>query len=208
MLNQDADLSQVRLEKLLSLVIHEQVDRYLSSLAVMAAGLDRISGVVARLEQQASAPLMDGDQTAIAMSRLVKVGAQGKNLPDDALQCEGWKDTGTGLLWILGAEPKRTYDWYTAAELRTKGLIFCGLSGWRLPTLKELESLHATVTQLEDDSCPLLEGADSEVWSSTSSSQRMGYALVLDFRTGERHVRHKLDFRHIRLVRSEGEPLR
>lgn len=211
-------MSQERLQSLLSLVINEQVERYLSSLATMAAGLERISGVVTRLEQQTenvsrlgnSSPMADiaGQNSSKSPTRLVKIGAHGESLADSAAQWDALKDSRSGLLWSSGPEPMRTYDWFIATELRAKGLILCGLPDWRVPTLKELETLYEAMTHEKDKGSLFLNGAGPEIWSSTSSAARPGYAWVLDFYTGEKHIRDKLDFRHTRLVHSVNIPLR
>ncbi len=77
------------------------------------------------------------------------------------------KDTQNDLEWLAG--PDRNVTWYEASNW-VKNLQIAG-GGWRLPTLKELESLYQKGAGPRNMT-PLLETSGWWVWSSETVGAR------------------------------------
>lgn len=75
-------------------------------------------------------------------------------------------DTVTGLTWQRGKGPAWAYTLSTAQGY-CSSLVLGGLSGWRLPTIKELQSLMDVRTSAIDTTAFLNDGNEL-FWSSTS----------------------------------------
>ena len=105
-------------------------------------------------------------------------------------------DRHTGLKWQRNGNPTgRPVDWRTAfdvvRDLNRKSKAI-GDDGWRLPNIRELES----VVDLNHHSPALstdipVKGIQAGYWSSTTSAYEPSYAWVLYFRDGEVGVGYK-----------------
>ena len=118
-----------------------------------------------------------------------------------------YHDSVTNRWWYVGSElPKIPYDWCTALET-IRQLNDAGLNGhnsWRLPTIRELESLvddsrHSPAI-IQDISLETAQIAG--LWSSTTSTYEPCYAWVLYIEDGAVGVgfKAKADF-HVIAVR-------
>jgi hypothetical protein len=104
-------------------------------------------------------------------------------------------DPGTGLMWIRNADfDGKRCDWQGALDSirRLNAARACGHSDWRLPNVRELESL----TDLSRHS-PAIKSSDIYVnirdgyWSSTTSLYDPSYAWVLYTEDGNVGVGYK-----------------
>jgi hypothetical protein len=123
--------------------------------------------------------------------RIAKPGlAEKTGLPGNRfVQHTGWvEDSQTGLAWMLNASPSsQTVSWADALELvRSQNVNKAfGFSDWRLPNIRELESLM----DLAAHSPALTKGhpftnVGMGYWSSTTSVYDPSYSWVLYTRDG------------------------
>lgn len=125
------------------------------------------------------------------------------------------EDLHTGLVWqgceagFSGSDCEfgaaDTFDW-SAALQHAEGSLWAGLSGWRLPNARELQSLvetACTAPAINTTLFPVDIGAD--VWSSTGAAQiensKREKAWRVSFADGTRMTALKLDTMRVRLVR-------
>jgi hypothetical protein len=105
-------------------------------------------------------------------------------------------DRYTGLIWQRHANPTgRPVDWQTALEVirdynsETKTVED---GGWRLPNIRELESLVSLDCHSPALSAGMpVEDVQAGYWSSTTSAYEPSYAWVLYLRDGEVGVGYK-----------------
>ena len=104
-------------------------------------------------------------------------------------------DSQTKLLWVKdGNYFKKKMNWHNAKKA-CKRLVLAGLSGWRLPTKNELESLvdkYYTPTIN-----PVFNCESSAYWSSTTDV----YAYWVDFGGGDAGGTYKSESLYVRAVR-------
>ena len=89
----------------------------------------------------------DGHRANINAMSYSKVGFSGEALPDNASSWCAVKDNVTGLLWQNHQVPPATFtNWGDnragdASKYAADNATLCGQSGWRLPTVDELQSI-------------------------------------------------------------------
>lgn len=112
-------------------------------------------------------------------------------------------DNRTGLVWQK-TEGLAVATWEDAL-LYAKNLVFAGHDDWRLPNLKELQSLstaYAIKPSIDSEFFP--NTANALYWSSTTLLARRGnpvQAWTIDFNYGVVSYNQKTDKLHVRLVR-------
>jgi hypothetical protein len=119
-------------------------------------------------------------------------------------------DTGTNLMWEQATD-KNTYTWKQAMAY-CDNLTLGGHSDWRLPTRNELQSLvnyrryspaisFSYFPKFKTSYFP--RTAPSYYWASTTSAtSASGQAWFVNFRFGEAYYIDKMNYYHVRAVRS------
>lgn len=93
-------------------------------------------------------------------------------------------DAATGLIWQRDVDPG-IYDW-SAAAAYCSSLSLDGSSGWRLPNVKELQSIvdvRASFPAIDTTAFP--STPSDYFWASTQDVEFPSYRWAVDFRTGE-----------------------
>jgi formylglycine-generating enzyme required for sulfatase activity len=109
-------------------------------------------------------------------------------------------DTDTGLMWQQGTSPE-SMTW-EAALTYSEGLSLAGYDDWRLPTLRELESIvdyGRSYPSIDTTAFP--SAVSSEYWSSTASAFSSGNAWCVYFSNGPVVDRNKASAYAVRAVR-------
>jgi hypothetical protein len=79
-----------------------------------------------------------------------------------------WFDTSTNLMWMK-QDNHHGINWQEAGEF-CSNLRLGGLSGWRMPSIDELRSLHGPLA-LSQLNPPITIG-DRDIWSSTTQGDK------------------------------------
>ena len=112
------------------------------------------------------------------------------------------KDNRTGLVWQQGEPGAMTWE---DALKYAKGLSLAGRNDWRLPTIKELESLNNEAIVRPSIPKAQFPGAKEDVyWSSTSMGNRPERAWTVDFTFGIASYEDKTEKLLVRAVRGGG----
>lgn len=91
-------------------------------------------------------------------------------------------DSNTGLIWAQGEAGSMVWD---AALSYCEGLDLVGRTDWRLPNIKELESLTDDMGyDIAIDTTFFSDAQASDYWSSTTRAQFPGYAWGVNFGFG------------------------
>jgi hypothetical protein len=113
------------------------------------------------------------------------------------------QDTKTGLTWQRTV-PSATYDWdgaktYCASTVSTS----LGGTGWRLPTLKELQTIvdYTQATAPLIDSTAFPSTPSTWFWSSSPGAGLLDYAGDVSFGDGSSSYSHVGDDGRVRCVR-------
>jgi hypothetical protein len=102
----------------------------------------------------------------------------------------GNTDNLTGLIWTPVGEYMDVESWNSAVDYcqsLVTGNIFLGYKNWRLPTIKELQSLvdySRNSPALPVGSPNILPSTTSHCWSSTTSSSNSAEAFYINFGNG------------------------
>lgn len=117
-------------------------------------------------------------------------------------------DTRTGLMWAQ-TDNMGNITWQDA-KLYCENIILGAYADWRMPTIKELESLfdhdqdrHETICGKKVRSAPQVEITCGFVWSSEVESVSERYAisaLAYDFARGYRYSARKTQYRGYRAL--------
>ena len=172
----------------------------------------------------------DASYTINPMS-FTKLAQNGVELPDTATPADGWimtRDNVTGLIWEIKTDDEtihdkdNTYTWYdsnpetnggnagTPGEgTDTEDFInalnaanFGGFSDWRLPTIKELDTIvDLSRTYPSVDTAYFPNTKASYYWSSTTSADYTGSAWRLYFDYGYGNDYAKSSSSYVRAVR-------
>jgi len=120
-----------------------------------------------------------------------KLDAEGNDLPDSTTAWSMVRDNVTGLIWEVKTDDgsihdeDNTYTWQDAqdvfiAELNSSS--FGGHSDWRLPNVKEFQSIadyQRTNPAIDTDYFP--DTVSSHYWSSTTHNYYTSYAWYINF---------------------------
>jgi hypothetical protein len=90
-------------------------------------------------------------------------------------------DTCTGLMWQK-ERAAMSYTWYNALQY-CDSLEFAGHSGWRLPNVRELQSI-VDYGRMEPSSDPIFGEESGWYWSSSTHVYNPGNAWGVDFNGG------------------------
>ena len=109
-------------------------------------------------------------------------------------------DLDTGLTWQQG-EAQALMSW-TNALLYAESLTLAGFTDWRLPNIKELESLNdETLTSPSVDANFFPAAKSARYWSSTTQNNRATNAWFAEFITGITSQSAKVGSNWVRAVR-------
>ncbi|NVN92849.1 MAG: DUF1566 domain-containing protein, partial [Desulfuromonadales bacterium] len=89
-------------------------------------------------------------------------------------------DTSTGLMWQQGDQPS-SWD-YALTYCNT--LTLGGTSGWRVPNIKELQSLVDYTRQYQSINTTFFPNTNTYYWSSTTDAKYPSAAFVVTFDVG------------------------
>jgi hypothetical protein len=113
----------------------------------------------------------------LILMTLLYAGAQFVICKDSAVT---WKDNATGLVWAV-KENGSDIGWAQANNY-CKNLALEGHRDWRLPTLKELETLYDKNLSKEFKAKDPIELTESDIWTEISTSS--GDAWIFNFSNG------------------------
>ena len=108
-------------------------------------------------------------------------------------------DTETGLVWQQEAVAPLTWQ---AALAHCETLILADQDDWRLPTIRELNSisdLEVYSPAINTNFFP--DTQSSDYWTSTTSEGSTAYAWIMDFQYGDNGILSKTSTAHVRAVR-------
>ena len=124
-------------------------------------------------------------------------------------------DNVTGLMWAQDGDGKgccwgQQTDWYSAIDY-CDSIEFAGFDDWRLPNIRELQSLaNYGLYYPAIDSTNFPNTKTMYYWSSTTSSYSSNHAWVIYFRNGGVHVNdsflEKSDSANLYVRAVRGEP--
>jgi len=110
-------------------------------------------------------------------------------------------DLDTGLIWQQ-AEATAAMNWEAALRY-AENLSLAGYSDWRLPNVKELQSLNdETITNPSIDKKYFPGASDSKCWSSTTLAKQSPRAWYMDFQYGIATYDDKTSSLLVRCVRA------
>ena len=112
-------------------------------------------------------------------------------------------DSDTGLMWQKG-ETTATLTWEGALQY-AEGLSLAGRSDWRLPNIKQLQSINdETMTGPSLDTAYFPGAGSVPYWSSTTIVNSAGQAWTQDFQYGIASYAAKTTALRVRCVRNVG----
>ena len=167
----------------------------------------------------------DNDANGHAGFIFTKLAIDGTSFPEDATEWNCVRDEITGLVWEAksdngihdknlsyrwgGASSSeygeiRTPDWNTLI-LDSNDQVLCGLSNWRIPTVKELESLvnfniNAESDQPNIDSNYFSSTIVSAYWTTNASAAKPSDAWAIHFGNGAAQLLDRNNKAFVRLV--------
>ena len=113
-------------------------------------------------------------------------------------------DSKTSLTWQDNSDTKDAKRDWNEAVLFCKELSLAGFDDWRLPIVKELESIieiskHETN---ENDGFQNI-GTDGYYWSGSAHDERKEFAWMMNFTRGYEYINYKTYKRYVRCVRGD-----
>ena len=113
-------------------------------------------------------------------------------------------DSKTGLMWQDNSDAKYTKkDWKGALDFCSE-LRLAGYDDWRLPTVKELETIVGTSPRNMDIKKGFKNvGGSGYYWSSSTDESNQAFAWMMNFKRGYEYINYKTYERHIRCVRDK-----
>lgn len=111
-------------------------------------------------------------------------------------------DSKTGLMWQDNSAAKYTKkDWEGAMDFCSK-LRLAGYDDWRLPTIKELETILGTSPRNMDMKKGFKNvGGSGYYWTSSVDESNKDFAWMMNFKRGYEYINYKTYERYIRCVR-------
>jgi len=113
-------------------------------------------------------------------------------------------DSKTGLMWQDNRDVKYIKkDWQGALDFCSI-LRLEGYTNWRLPTIKELETVVGTNPRNMDIKKGFkYMGGSGYYWSSIAHESDEAFAWMMNFKRGYEYINYKTYERHIRCVRDK-----
>ena len=113
-------------------------------------------------------------------------------------------DSKTGLMWQDNSAAKYTKkDWKGALSF-CSALRLAGHDDWRLPTVKELETVVGASPRNMDMKKGFKNvGGSGYYWSSSADESNEAFAWMMNFKRGYEYINYKTYERHIRCVRDK-----
>lgn len=113
-------------------------------------------------------------------------------------------DSKTGLMWQDNSAAKYTKKDWKGALAFCNELRLAGYADWRLPTIKELETVVGTSPRNMDMKQGFKNvGGSGYYWSSSSDESNEEFAWMMNFKRGYEYKNYKTYERHIRCVRGK-----
>ena len=111
-------------------------------------------------------------------------------------------DSKTGLMWQDNSATKNTKkDWQGALDFCSE-LRLAGYDDWRLPTIKELETVVGVSPRNMDMKKGFKNvGGSGYYWSSSAHESNEAFAWMMNFKRGYEYNNYKTYERHVRCVR-------
>lgn len=112
-------------------------------------------------------------------------------------------DNKTGLMWQDNHATKSTMkDWKGAMDF-CQALQLAGHDDWRLPTIKELESVITPLSRYNPTVKDTFKnvGGSGYYWSSTEDESDTLSARMMNFKRGYDYINYKTYKRYVRCVR-------
>jgi hypothetical protein len=116
---------------------------------------------------------------------------------------EVFKDTDTGLFWQDNKDAKVIKKNWDRAKVYCEKLILLGKNDWRLPSIKELQ----TIVDVTKKWSPAIKGgfknvsSYSDYWSSSEYMSNSYMAWKVDFKDGATYKLTKSKISYVRCVR-------
>ena len=127
-------------------------------------------------------------------NRFIKLSGNFQQTEKDS--CKYVKDTVTNLIWLK--ETLGPMTWNEAMKLNK--------NGWRIPTLRELESIRDL--QIFAPCCdPIFESESTTYWSSSPYAANSNHAWIVNFGYGNESGGNKYYLNYVRLVRGKSKYL-
>jgi len=113
-------------------------------------------------------------------------------------------DNKTGFMWQDNSASKYTKKDWKGALAFCKALRLEGHEDWRLPTIKELETILGTDPRNMDIKKGFKNiGGSGYYWSSDEDDSNEGFAWMMNFKRGYEYINYKTYERYIRCVRDK-----
>lgn len=111
-------------------------------------------------------------------------------------------DSKTGLMWQDNSDSKYIQKDWQGALAFCSTLRLAGYDDWRLPTVKELETiLGASPRNMDIKQGFKYIGGSGYYWSSVAHESNEAFAWMMNFKRGYEYKNYKTYERHIRCVR-------
>lgn len=114
-------------------------------------------------------------------------------------------DDQTGLIWQDNGKAKTIKRDWVGAKAYCRNLSFAGYSDWRLPDIKELQSIVDIKRHKPAIAESFKSVASNHYWSSTKTVPDSTNAWYVQFENGFTFVDCKLKKRYVRCVRGDNK---
>lgn len=112
-------------------------------------------------------------------------------------------DISTGLMWEDNNKAKVITADYKSAQVYCKYIETGGLSGWRLPNIRELESISDYARYNPATKRGFVNESSKVYWSSTGYISDSKFAWGVDFKNGRSSYYRKTTEYNVRCVRTQ-----
>ncbi len=112
-------------------------------------------------------------------------------------------DSKTGLMWQDNSAAKNIKKDWQGALASCKELRLAGHDDWRLPTVKELQSVITPLSRYNPAVKNIFKnvGDSGYYWSSTEDESDEAFAWMMNFKRGYEYINYKTYKRYVRCVR-------